>query len=61
MGFNFGQAKTGLKDFSEKMGVLPPSAWQLKYQGVLGEDDASFKQVVPGFIPNLAQKDDDHR
>ena len=54
LGFEFGgvaskayTAKTGLKDFSERMEALPAAAWQLKNQGVWGEDDASFKQVVP--------------
>lgn len=39
------EAKTGLKDYSRKLGVLPPPT--LKNQGVWGEDDALFKQVVP--------------
>ena len=54
--FNAYKAKTGLKDFSEKMGVLPPSAHQLKNQGIWGEDDALFKQVVPRLYAKFGSK-----
>lgn len=48
------EAKTGLKDYSGKLDVLPPPT--LKNKGIWGEDDASFKQVVPRLYAKFCAK-----
>jgi Protein of unknown function (DUF4240) len=48
------EVKTGLKDFSKQLGLLPPPA--LKNQGIWGEDDSSFKQVVPRLYAKFGSK-----
>jgi len=48
------KAKTGLKDFSQKMGILPPSAWQLKNKGIWESNNESLKRVVPRLYAKYA-------
>jgi hypothetical protein len=63
LGFSFGsvpfnayKAKTGLKDFSERMGVLPPSAWRLKNEGIWEDNEESLKRVVPRLYARFGSK-----
>jgi hypothetical protein len=62
-GFRIGSAafdaykmKVGTNDFSERVGILPQSAWRLKNEGIVGEEEEFIKNIIPKLYDKFYRK-----